>query len=79
MLHCYGIQLPFLDLFIRLNSSVIPDYSSMFNTFEVCSLRIYEGMCILTIDVFLKGNDGYTGVFDMYSEGALSWDTLLNF
>ena len=50
----------------------------MFNIFEICLLRIYEGMCILTIDVFLKGNDGYTGVFDMYSGGALSRVTLPN-
>ena len=35
----------------------------MFNTFEVCSLRIYEGMYIFTIDVFKKC--GFMSAFTM--------------
>ena len=54
MQHYYGIQLAFSKLVIRLNSTVVPNYSGMFSILEVCSLRICEGMYICTVDVFKK-------------------------
>ena len=69
MQHDYGIHLAFLELQIHLNSSVIPDYSGIFINFEVCSIRIYVGMCLWTIDLFKK-----CGIISrIYNEWDISW------